>query len=78
LLTDDYLIAIFVIPTTSTIPIAATIPVWLNNDDLIPTASKLSILAPITVTTVTIINTDTGTTGANTELNALGGRRTCT
>jgi len=73
-----YSIAIFVIPTTSTIPIAATIPVWLNDDDLIPTASKFSIPTPITVTTVTIVNTDTGATGANAELNALSGRRTGT
>ena len=70
-----YSIAIFVVPTTSTIPIAATIPVWLNDDDLIPTTSKISIPTPITITTVTIVNTDTSTTGANAELNALSGRR---
>src|ERR1700688_859629 len=29
-----YSIAIFVVPTTSTIPIAATILTWLNDDDL--------------------------------------------
>jgi hypothetical protein len=73
-----YSIAIFVIPTTSAIPIAATIPVWLNDDDLIPTASKILIPTPITVSTVTIVNTDTGATGANAELNALSGRRTGT
>jgi hypothetical protein len=73
-----YLIAIFVIPTTSTIPIAATIPVWPNDDDLIPTASKISIPTRITVTTVTIVNTDTSATAANTEFNALSGRRTGT
>jgi hypothetical protein len=71
-------IAIFVILITSTIPIAATIPVWLNDDDLIPTTSKLSIPTPITITTVTIVNTDTSTTGANAELNALSGRRSGT
>jgi ATP/ADP translocase len=78
-----YSIAIFVVPTTSTIPIAATILTWPNDDDLIPTASKLSIATPITVTTVTvtmvtIVNTDTGATGTNAELNALSGRRTGT
>jgi hypothetical protein len=71
-----YSIAIFVILTTSTIPIAATIPVWLNDDDLIPTTSKISIPTPITITTVTVVNTDTSTTGA--ELNALSGRRSGT
>ena len=60
----------------TSIPITATIPVWLNDDDLIPTASKFSIPTPITVTTVSIVNTDTSTTGANTELNALSRRRT--
>jgi hypothetical protein len=73
-----YSIAIFVILTTSTIPIAATIPVWLNDDDLIPTTSKISIPTPIPITTVTVVNTDTGTTGANAELNALSGRRSGT
>jgi hypothetical protein len=73
-----YSIAIFVILTTSTIPIAATIPVWLNNDDLIPTTSKISIPTPIPITTVTVVNTDTCTTGANAELNALSGRRSGT
>jgi hypothetical protein len=74
-----YSITIFVILTTSTIPIAATIPVWLNDDDLIPTTSKLSIPTPITITTVTVVNTDTSTTtGANAELNALSGRRSGT
>jgi hypothetical protein len=51
---------------------------WLNDDDLIPTASKLSIATPITVTTVTIVNADTSATGTNAELNALSGRRTGT
>ena len=60
------------------LPIAATIPVWLNDDDLIPTTSKISIPTPITITTVTIVNTDTSTTGANAELNALSGRRSGT
>jgi hypothetical protein len=73
-----YSIAILVMPTTSTIPIAATIPVGLNDDDLIPTPSKISIPTPITVTTVTIVNSDTSPTGANTEFNALSGRRTGT
>jgi hypothetical protein len=73
-----YSIAIFVILTTSTIPIAATIPVWLNDDDLIATTSKLSIPTPITITTVSVVNTDTGTAGANAELNALCGRRSGT
>jgi hypothetical protein len=76
-----YSIAIFVVPTTSTIPIAATFLTWLNDDDLIPTASKISIPTPITVTTVTmvaIVNTDTSATGTNAELNALSGRRTDT
>ena len=62
-----YSIAIFVIPTTSTIPIAPTVPVSLNDDDLIPTASKISIPTLITVTTVTIVNTDTRATGAKTR-----------
>jgi hypothetical protein len=76
-----YSIAIFVVPTTSTIPIAAPILTWLNDDDLIPAASKISIPAPITVTTVTmvaIVNTDTSATGSNAKLNALSGRRTGT
>ena len=55
---------------------AAAIPVWLDDNDLIPTAPKILIPTPITVTTVSIVNTDTSTTGANTELNALSGRRT--
>jgi hypothetical protein len=71
-------IAIFVVPTTSTIPIAATILTWLNDDDLIPTASKISIPTPITVTMVAIVNTDPSATGTNAELNALSGRRTDT
>jgi hypothetical protein len=29
-----YSIAIFVVPTTSTIPIAATILTWLNDDEI--------------------------------------------
>jgi hypothetical protein len=62
----------------TSIPIAATIPVWLNHDNLIPTASKFPIPTPVTVTTVTIVNTDTSATGANAELNALSGRRTGT
>jgi ATP/ADP translocase len=76
-----YSIAIFVVPTTS-IPIAATILTWLNDDDLTPTASKIPIPTPITVTTVTmvamvaIVNTQTSATGANAEINALSGRRT--
>ena len=60
-----YSIAIFVVSTKSTIPIAAT---WLNDDDLTSTASKISIPTPITVTTVTmvaIVNTDTSATGTN-------------
>jgi hypothetical protein len=73
-----YSITIFVVPTTSTIPIAATILTWLNDDDLIPTASKISIPTPITVTMVAIVSTDTSATGTNAELNALSGRRTGT
>jgi ATP/ADP translocase len=79
-----YSIAIFVVPTTLTVPIAATILTWLNDDDLIPTASKISIPTPITVTTVTmvamvaIVNTDTSATVTNAELNTLSGRRTGT
>jgi hypothetical protein len=75
-----YSIAIFVVSTTSTIPIAATLT-WPNDDDLIPTASKISIPTPITITTVTmvaIVNTDTSASGTDTELNALSGRRTGT
>jgi hypothetical protein len=68
-----YSIAIFLVPTTS-IPIAATILTWLNDDDLTPTASKIPIPTPITVTTVAIVNTDTSATIA--EINALSGRRT--
>jgi ATP/ADP translocase len=71
-----YSIAIFLVPTTS-IPIAATILTWLNDDDLTPTASKIPIPTPITVTTVTtvaIVNTDPSATIA--EINALSGRRT--
>jgi ATP/ADP translocase len=76
-----YSIAIFVVPATSTIPIASTILTWGNDDDLIPTASKISIPTPITVTMVTmvamvaIVNTDTSATGTDAELNALSGRR---
>jgi hypothetical protein len=50
----------------------------LNDDDLIPTASKISIPTPIPIATVTVVNADTGTTGANAELNALSGRRSGT
>jgi hypothetical protein len=50
----------------------------LNDDDLIATTSKLSIPTPITITTVSVVNTDTGTAGANAELNALCGRRSGT
>jgi hypothetical protein len=71
-----YSIAIFVVPTTSHHPNRATILTWLNDDDLIPTSPKISILTPITVTTVAIVNTDTSATGTNAELNALSGRRT--
>jgi hypothetical protein len=73
-----YSIAVFVVPITSTIPIAATILTWLNDDDLILTTSKIPIPTPITVTTVTIVNTDTSATVINAELNALSGRRTGT
>jgi hypothetical protein len=70
-----YSVTFFVIVIASAIPVAVTIPVWLNDNDLIPAASKLTIPAPITVTTVTIINSNPSATGANTEFNALGGCR---
>lgn len=66
---------------TSVIPVGVTVPAWLNDNDLIPTASKVTVSVPITIstlTTITVINTNPSTTGANTEFNALSRRRTGT